>query len=55
MKAIKIIINEKELILPQENAGMLTYRGLTYEEIEVDIIPNIMEDLIEELKKTTTF
>ncbi len=55
MKALKVNIAGIELILPEENDGMLDIRGIVYESIEVDTIPNTMEDLIEETNKTTTF
>jgi len=51
MKAVKITLNNIEFILPEQNAGMLEVRGLEYEEIEVDTIPNIMEDVVRELSK----
>jgi hypothetical protein len=49
MKALKVNISGIELILPEENQGMLDVRGITYELVEVDTIPNIMEDLIAQL------
>jgi hypothetical protein len=49
MEAIKTILNGKEFILPEENDGMLEVRGLTYERILVDVIPNRMDDIIDEL------
>ena len=49
MKAIKVTINGKEFILPEENEGMCQVRSIPYEIIEVENIPNIMEDLIIEL------
>lgn len=49
MKAIKTILNGKEFILPEENDGMLTVRGLTYERLEVEVIPNTMYDIVDEL------
>ncbi len=51
MQALKVNIAGIELILPKENDGMLDIRGIQYEVIEVDSIPNIMEDLIEEISK----
>ena len=50
MKAIKVTLNSNQFILPEENAGMCEVRNIPYEIIEVDNIPNIMEDLIIELK-----
>jgi hypothetical protein len=49
MKALKVNIAGIELIVPEENEGMLDVRGITYEIIEIDTIPNIMEDLIAKL------
>jgi len=46
MKALKVNIAGIELILPEENGEMLDIRGITYESVEVDAIPNTMEDLI---------
>lgn len=51
MKALKVNIAGVELIVPKENDGMLEVRGIVYEEIEVDSIPNLMEDVIVELSK----
>lgn len=51
MNAIKTILNGKEFILPEENDGMLEVRGITYERVEVDEIPNRMLDIINELNK----
>ena len=51
MKALKVNIAGIELILPEENDGMLDARGITYEVIETESIPNIMEDVITELNK----
>ena len=51
MKALKINIAGVELILPEENDGMLDARNILYEVIEIEVIPNIMEDVITELNK----
>lgn len=51
MKALKVNIAGVELIVPNEVNGMLDIRGIVYEEVEVDSIPNIMEDIISELSK----
>lgn len=51
MQAIKVNIAGVELIIPKENIGMIAVRNIQYEEVEVDSIPNIMEDIIIELSK----
>lgn len=53
MEAIKVNINDKILILPMENAGMLKYRNWPFELVEVETITNSMEDFNEEHLKIT--
>ena len=48
MKALKVILNGKEFILPEENDGMLEVRGIAYERVEVEYTQHIMEDIVNE-------